>query len=82
MAGCYYSLGPNAQQDLSNYVNDYYPAIFDGPIEPLIAAMKQTNAKTIRETVKRFEDIGCNEFLFQPINGEMHHLERLAEAVF
>jgi alkanesulfonate monooxygenase SsuD/methylene tetrahydromethanopterin reductase-like flavin-dependent oxidoreductase (luciferase family) len=81
MAGCYYSLGPNAQQDLSDYVHDYYPAIFPGPVEPLIAAMKQTNAGAIKDTVKRFEDIGCSEFLFQPINGEMHHLERLAEAV-
>jgi alkanesulfonate monooxygenase SsuD/methylene tetrahydromethanopterin reductase-like flavin-dependent oxidoreductase (luciferase family) len=82
LAACYYSLGPKAEQDLSDYVHDYYPPIFDAPVEPLIAAMKQTNASAIRDTVKRFEDIGCSEFLFQPINGEMHHLERLAEAVF
>jgi alkanesulfonate monooxygenase SsuD/methylene tetrahydromethanopterin reductase-like flavin-dependent oxidoreductase (luciferase family) len=81
MAGCYYSVGPNAQGDLDAYIRDYYPAIYDGPVEDLIKGIRTTDDQFIRDTVHRFEDIGCNEFLFQPINDGMHHLERLAELV-
>ena len=34
------------------------------------------------KTVKQFEDIGCDEFIFQPIKADLAHLDGLAEIVF
>jgi alkanesulfonate monooxygenase SsuD/methylene tetrahydromethanopterin reductase-like flavin-dependent oxidoreductase (luciferase family) len=82
MAGCYYSVGPKAENDLDDYIRDYYPAIYPGPVDELLGTMRTADERFIKDTVKRFEDIGCNEFLFQPINDAMHHLDRLAELVF
>jgi alkanesulfonate monooxygenase SsuD/methylene tetrahydromethanopterin reductase-like flavin-dependent oxidoreductase (luciferase family) len=82
MAGCYYSVGPRAREDLEDYIRDYYPPIYGGPVDDLIASIRTTDDRTIKDTVKRFEDIGCDEFLFQPINDAMHHLDRLADLVF
>jgi alkanesulfonate monooxygenase SsuD/methylene tetrahydromethanopterin reductase-like flavin-dependent oxidoreductase (luciferase family) len=81
MAGCYYSVGPRAEEDLGDFVRDYYPAIYPGPVDGLLGTIKTCEAGFIRDTVKRFEDIGCDEFLFQPINDGMHHLDGLAELV-
>jgi len=81
MAGCYYSVGPRAEDDLGDFVRDYYPAIYPGPVDGLLRTIKTSDERVIKDTVKRFEDIGCDEFLFQPINDAMHHLERLADLV-
>jgi alkanesulfonate monooxygenase SsuD/methylene tetrahydromethanopterin reductase-like flavin-dependent oxidoreductase (luciferase family) len=81
MAGCYYSVGPTAADDLDAYFRDYYPHIYPGPVDGLIATVRTTTDQAIRDTVRQFEDIGCDEFLFQPINASMHHLDGLAELV-
>ncbi len=82
MAGCYYSVGPRAESDLHDYIRDYYPPIYPGPVDDLLGIIKTSDERFIKDTVKRFQDIGCNEFLFQPVNDAMHHLDRLAELVF
>jgi hypothetical protein len=82
LCGCYYSVGNNAQADLEAYFHDYYPPIFPGPVEDLIRNVRTADANSIRDVVKRFEDIGCDEFIFQPIKADLAHLDGLAEIVF
>ena len=81
VCGCYYAAGPNASDDLAAYVNDYYPALFGAPTEPLIASMSCVTPTAIRDAVKRFEDIGCDEFVFQPVAPSIGQLRGLAELV-
>lgn len=81
LCGCYYAVGPDAGDELAAYVNDYYPAFFPGSVEPLIAAMRCVTPDAIRETVKRFEEIGCDEFIFQPVAPSIAQLHGLAELV-
>jgi alkanesulfonate monooxygenase SsuD/methylene tetrahydromethanopterin reductase-like flavin-dependent oxidoreductase (luciferase family) len=82
LCGCYYSVGPTAEDDLAGYMHDYYPPIFDAPVEPLIATVRTKTPQAIRNAVKQFEDIGCDEFIFQPIKADLAHLDGLAEIVF
>ena len=82
LCGCYFSLGENAHDDLASYFHDYYPPIYGGPPDDLIKTVRTVTPDAIKAVVKQFEDIGCDEFIFQPINSNMVHLERLAEIVF
>jgi alkanesulfonate monooxygenase SsuD/methylene tetrahydromethanopterin reductase-like flavin-dependent oxidoreductase (luciferase family) len=82
LAGCYYAVGPTAGDDLTAYFNDYYPAIYDGPVAELVSTVTTATDRGVKDAVGRFEDIGCNEFIFQPIKASIDQAERLAELVF
>jgi alkanesulfonate monooxygenase SsuD/methylene tetrahydromethanopterin reductase-like flavin-dependent oxidoreductase (luciferase family) len=81
LCGCYYSVGPTARDDLSAYFRDYYPAVLPGQVEQLLAAVTTVTPDAIRDAVRRFEDIGCDEFIFVPIKPDLAHLDGLAELV-
>ncbi len=53
-----------------------------GQVEQLLAAVRTVTPDAIRDTVRRMEDIGCDEFIFVPVRPDMSHLEGLAEIVF
>ena len=82
LCGCYYAVGPTAGDDLAAYFHDYYPPIYGGPVEELIGTVRTVTPAAIRDVVRQFEDIGCDEFVFQPIKGDIGQLEGLAELVF
>ena len=81
ICGCYYAVGPDADADMAAYVGDYYPAIFDAPIEPLIASMNCVRPDAIKYVVTQFEAIGCDEFVFQPVKPDIAQLHGLADLV-
>jgi alkanesulfonate monooxygenase SsuD/methylene tetrahydromethanopterin reductase-like flavin-dependent oxidoreductase (luciferase family) len=81
ICGCYYAVGEHAGDDLAAYVNDYYPPFMGDDVEPLIAAMHCVTPEAIRDTVKRFEDIGCDEFIFQPVAPSIAQLHGLTDLV-
>ena len=81
LCGCYYSVGPRAMDDLSAYFRDYYPGVLPGQVEQLMAAVTTVTPDAIRDAVRRFEDIGCDEFIFVPTTPDLAHLEGLAELV-
>ena len=82
VCGCYYSAGPRAREDLNTYFREYYPNVLPGQVEQLLAAVRTVTPEAIRDTVRRMEDIGCDEFIFVPVKPDMAHLEGLAEIVF
>ncbi|MFO0690352.1 MAG: LLM class flavin-dependent oxidoreductase [Myxococcota bacterium] len=82
VCGCYYSAGPRAKEDLTAYFREYYPNVLPGQVEQLLAAVRTVTPEAIRDTVRRMEDVGCDEFIFVPVRPHMSHLEGLAEIVF
>lgn len=81
VCGCYYSAGPNAEQDLAAYFRDYYPNVLPGQVENLLAAVRTVTPEAIRTVVREFEEIGCDEFIFVPVKPDLAHLDGLAEIV-
>lgn len=81
VCGCYYSAGPRAAEDLEAYFRDYYPKVLPGQVESLIGAVRTVTPDAIRETVDRFAEIGCDEFIFVPVKPDLAHLDGLAEIV-
>ena len=81
VCGCYYSVGPKAEEDLAAYFYDYYPHVLPGQVEDLLRAVRTVTPDVIREVVQQFEDIGCDEFIFVPIKPDIAHLDGLAEIV-
>jgi alkanesulfonate monooxygenase SsuD/methylene tetrahydromethanopterin reductase-like flavin-dependent oxidoreductase (luciferase family) len=81
VCGCYYSVGPRAGDDLEAYFRDYYPGVLPGQVEDLLAAVRTVTPEAIRNVVRQFEDIGCDEFIFVPIKPDIDHLNGLAELV-
>lgn len=82
VCGCYYSAGPRAREDLTAYFREYYPNVLPGQVEQLLAAVRTLTPEAIRGTVRRMQDIGCDEFIFVPVKPDMAQLEGLAEIVF
>lgn len=81
VCGCYYSAGPRAKEDLAAYFREYYPNVLPGQVEQLLSAVRTTTPEAIRDTVRRMEDVGCDEFIFVPVKPDMAHVEGLAEIV-
>jgi alkanesulfonate monooxygenase SsuD/methylene tetrahydromethanopterin reductase-like flavin-dependent oxidoreductase (luciferase family) len=82
LCGCYYSVGRDARGDLEAYFRDYYPGVLPGQVEGLIGAVRTVTPDAIRDVVREFEDIGCDEFVFVPVKPDLAHLDGLAEIVF
>ena len=82
VCGCYYAAGPSAEADLAAYFREYYPNVLPGQVEQLLAAVRTVTPDAIRDTVRRMQDVGCDEFIFVPVKPDMVHLEGLAEIVF
>ena len=81
VCGCYFSAGPNAAGDLERYFRDYYPGVLPGQVDALLAAVRTVTPDAIRDVVREFEDIGCDEFIFVPIAPDLAQLEGLADLV-
>jgi len=79
VCGCYFSAGPNAASDLEAYFREYYPHVLPGQVDQLIAAVRTVTPDAIRSVVDEFTEIGCDEFIFVPVNKDLAHLEALAE---
>lgn len=75
----YFSLGDDATEASRAYLKDYYG--FTGEFAEVIAGAAPRTPEAIREAVRKFEDIGVDELVFDPTVGELTQVDRLAEAV-
>ena len=66
---------------LEAYFRDYYPGVLPGQVDDLLAAVRTVTPDAIRDVVREFEGIGCDEFIFVPIKPDLSHLDGLAEIV-
>jgi hypothetical protein len=60
---------------------DYYPGVLPGQVENLLGAARTVTPDAIRDVVREFEDIGCDEFIFVPVKPNIAQLDGLAEIV-
>jgi alkanesulfonate monooxygenase SsuD/methylene tetrahydromethanopterin reductase-like flavin-dependent oxidoreductase (luciferase family) len=75
----YYGLGPDAEQGIAAYLEDYYG--FIGPwVKNMVAATPRT-PEALREVARRFEDAGFDELLFDPTIPRLEQVDLLAQAV-
>jgi alkanesulfonate monooxygenase SsuD/methylene tetrahydromethanopterin reductase-like flavin-dependent oxidoreductase (luciferase family) len=75
----YFALGPNADAGAARYLKDYYG--FLGEWADRIARSALTTPDAVTGIIKRFEDIGVDELVFDPTIAEPDQIDRLAETV-
>lgn len=72
----YYALGDNAEERARNYLTGYYGDWGSG-----MAAGIPKDADALRDRLKRYQDVGFTEVIFDPTIAELPQLETLAQAV-
>ena len=76
VALAYFGLGERAEERVGEYLTGYYG---EWASQMIPAVPKDPDA--VRETVKRFEDLGVDELILDPCIGEVEQVDLLAEAV-
>ena len=71
----YFAVGPNSEAG-RDYLADYY-----GPYAERMWPGVPRDADALRESVRRFEEIGTDELIFSPTIGSVEQVELLAQAV-
>src|SRR5262245_36965101 len=72
----YFALGDKADEGALAYLSDYY-----GDWGPMMAQYALKTPETLRDAIKRFEEVGFTELLFDPTIAELDQVERLADVV-
>jgi alkanesulfonate monooxygenase SsuD/methylene tetrahydromethanopterin reductase-like flavin-dependent oxidoreductase (luciferase family) len=75
----YFALGDGAEDASAAYIRHYYGHLGDW-VESMIRGVRTTE-DGVRDTRNRFEDIGIDEFIFDPTVAELDQVDRLADAV-
>lgn len=75
----YFSLGGDAEQASIDYLMNYYG--FLGPYAERIARSAARDPQAIRDTTRRFADLGFGELSWKPTVASLDQLKRLADAV-
>ena len=76
VAAAYFALGPSAESDVSNYINDYYGFMPD--LAGMIAAAAPSTPDRVRSVLDSYSDVGVDEFLLWPCNPDIEQVDRLA----
>ena len=77
IGGFFFSLGPDAEQHVVDYFDDYYE--YAPAMKQFIANVTTTTPAAIKEKFAQFEAIGCDELVLTPVIGTLDQEERLAE---
>lgn len=75
----YFSLGEDTEQESAANLRHYYE--FLGEWVDMIAMGAPRSPEAVRETAKAFEDLGVDEFIFDPTVPDVRQVDLLADAV-
>jgi alkanesulfonate monooxygenase SsuD/methylene tetrahydromethanopterin reductase-like flavin-dependent oxidoreductase (luciferase family) len=75
----YFGLGPGAREHINAYLLEYYA--FRGPAAETIAHAASSTPEMVKETQRKFADIGMDELLFWPCVPQLEQIDRLANLV-
>jgi alkanesulfonate monooxygenase SsuD/methylene tetrahydromethanopterin reductase-like flavin-dependent oxidoreductase (luciferase family) len=75
----YFGLGPGAREHINAYLLEYYA--FRGPAAEAIAHAASSTPEMVKETLRKFADIGMDELLFWPCVPQLEQVDRLADLV-
>lgn len=75
----YFGLGPDAAARAGAYIREYYA--FAGPYAERIASGVPTTTEALKDTIKRFEEVGADELILWPCIADLDQVDRAAEVV-
>jgi alkanesulfonate monooxygenase SsuD/methylene tetrahydromethanopterin reductase-like flavin-dependent oxidoreductase (luciferase family) len=75
----YFGLGPGTREHINSYLLTYYT--FRGPAAETIAHAASSTSEMIKETLRKFADIGMDELLFWPCIPHLDQIDRLANLI-
>jgi alkanesulfonate monooxygenase SsuD/methylene tetrahydromethanopterin reductase-like flavin-dependent oxidoreductase (luciferase family) len=75
----YFGLGRGAKEHIQTYLREYY-AFRGSAAETIVNAASSTPAM-VKETLRKFADIGMDELLFWPCLARLDQIERLTQLV-
>jgi alkanesulfonate monooxygenase SsuD/methylene tetrahydromethanopterin reductase-like flavin-dependent oxidoreductase (luciferase family) len=81
VAGFWYSLAPNAQERLSDYVYDYIKVLSEDGARAMAAVMNRASEDAVRESLDAMEALGCDEVFLVPATSDLAEVERAADLV-
>jgi len=81
MAGFWFSLAPDAQAKLEEYVFGYLRYFGDTPARAVAKTMRCSNEDTIRQAIDDIEKLGCDELMLVPATSEECEIERITRLI-
>jgi alkanesulfonate monooxygenase SsuD/methylene tetrahydromethanopterin reductase-like flavin-dependent oxidoreductase (luciferase family) len=75
----WYALGPNARDQLDEYLLRYLNFLGDDDARKLAPTVTTTSADALRDAAKMAEDLGCDELLLVPTTSDPDDIDRVAE---
>jgi len=79
MAIQYFGLGDDVEAQIDRSVRDYYA--FAGEYAEIVTANVARGVDGVRERVRAFADVGCDELILSPTSPDPRQVDMLAEAV-
>ena len=80
-ASLWYALGPNAKEQLSNYVFDYMKIFDEGYARHLAEKAPVYTPEALREAMDAAREAGCDEFFLVPTTVDPDELSRTRDAL-
>jgi alkanesulfonate monooxygenase SsuD/methylene tetrahydromethanopterin reductase-like flavin-dependent oxidoreductase (luciferase family) len=81
VAGFWYSLAPNAQERLQQYVFDYIKVLSEDAARAMSSMMDRSTPDRVMESLDAMEELGCEECFLVPATCDIAEVERAAELV-
>jgi len=75
----WYALGPNARNQLDEYLLRYLNFLGDDNARKLAPTVTSTSADALRDAAKMVEDLGCDELILVPTTSDPDDVDRVAE---
>ena len=75
----YFALGEGNDERSAAYIRDYYAYV--GPYVDAVAESVPRTPEAVLDQLKRFEDIGIDELIFDPTVASLEQVDRLADVV-
>lgn len=81
VAGFWYSLAPDAQTRLSNYVYKYVALMGDEVASAMAKSVNRADPDAVREALDRYEELGVEECLLNSATADLAEIDGLLEVL-
>jgi len=81
VAGFWYSLAPDAQSRLSNYVYKYVALMGDAVASAMAKSVNRSTPDAVREALDRYEELGVEECLLNSATADLAEIDGLLEVI-
>jgi len=81
VAGFWYSLAPNADEKLKDYVYKYIKTIGEGPARAMSRSVDRSSPDAVRASLDAFEELGVEECWLNSATAEVAEIDGLLEVI-